>query len=508
MIRLRLYSSSEPSQQIDQRMIGEDAVTIGRDAAADWVISDPNRALSRRHCTVRALGNGVSVRDTSANGTFVGEAAAAIGNGNEAEVGPGGSVRIGTFTLSIESLADLAPPAERMPTAPGPSMFDPPAGMSPASGPSKPARPDPFASQLAADPLLAEHRPTDRAIGDGDAWDTRPAARAGDWDLQRSRPDHDQLIGSPRDWAQPARAESDAGFGFDAPFDRPMVAPLVPAQTGAIPADWADPIAEPAAQLAAAAAPVPVEPEPKVEPKPRTTKAKTLAVPPPVAPRPIEITPAAEAPAALPPAVGDMDDLFAAFCAGARLSPTSFAAAERAAVMTRLGEVYRGMVLGLADVMSERTALKNEYRLSRTMVRPERNNPFKWVPPQRLAIEILRGGEDGFASGTEAVTESFRDLKAHIFCVLAGMRGAIGATVSALSPARVETGVDGRTFLIKAQRDAALWVEYSERFERLKIEGEDADGVVNRAFRTAYEKQLADLAGQASGYADPTRGPR
>lgn len=484
MIRLRLFSSADPSRQIDQRMIGEDAVTIGRDPGADWVINDPERALSRRHCRVRASGAGLAVSDLSANGVFLGDSDQRLTPNAETMVAPGSVLRLGTFSFSVEALAtEPVPSPQPIGTAsPTPSLFAPPPGLEPVQSPSRPARPDPFASQLQPDTLIVDHQPTDRVqLSEGDAWERRPAARAGDWNLPRERPDHENLIGLPREWAEPARPERDAGFGFDAPFERPVLAPA-PAVLAdvAIPLDWAEP----------AKVPVP-EPVPYVPP--------SAPLPAPVAAPPVAAPPRTVAP-------GIGDDLFDAFCAGARLSPAAFAGEDRAAVMLRLGEVYRAMVLGLADLMGERTALKNEYRMTRTMVRPEGNNPFKWAPPQRLAIEVLRSGDTGFAAGTEAVTEGFRDVKIHIICMLAGMRAAVAETMNSLSPETIEAGVGGRSYLLKAQREAALWVEYSDRFADFKRDAEDsADGPVNRAFRTAYEKQLSELVGAAPGYAGGRR---
>ena len=524
MIRLRLFTSADPSRQIDQRMVGEDAVVIGRDAGADWAIHDPDRALSRRHCSVKAVKGGLAVRDLSANGTFAGDSEDRIAANVDTLVPPGSTLRLGTFMLSVEALAVEAPlrPEAEKPVPPTPSLFAPPAGLDPVHAPSRPTRPDPFASQLVPDPLIADHQPTDRiALGDGDAWERRPAARAGDWEVPRERTDHENLIGAPREWSEPARPERDAGFGFDAPFDRPVLAPVKvgPADV-AIPADWAEPALD-TPPVAPVAVPPLAQPEPPRAPMIATDLPPIASPPialPPITPTPIApptIAAATPVSSPLPPsetkvapnatqgsASATDGDLFEAFCVGSRLSPAAFAGEDRAAVMLRLGEVYRSMVLGLADLMSERTALKNEYRMSRTMVRPEANSPFKWAPPQRLAIEVLRSGDAGFTGGGEAVSEGFRDIKVHILCMLAGMRAAIETTMASLSPTVTESALEGRSFLIKAQREAALWSEYVERFERFRLDADDsADGPVNRAFRNAYEKQLNLLIGAETGYA-------
>ena len=502
MIRLRLFSADDPSRQIDARMIGADPVTIGRDASADWVIADPNRALSRKHCSVRGADGGVIVRDMSANGTYIEEAR--IAANTDVLVPPGSEVRIGNNRLQVEALAadPPAPVVLQQTPAPTPSLFAPPRGLDPLDPPARPARVDPFASQLAPDPLLGDHRaPGGRGgLVDHDAWDNRPAARAGDWDVPAGR-GHEDLIGTPRAWTEPPQAERDGGYGFDAPFGRPMLAPVAssPADV-AIPADWA----VVPASAAESVPPIVLPPAPSAVsvPAPPIAQSAVLAdplVPAPAMPAP---TPPTPLPVGAPPVPAHADAvLFEAFCAGARLSPASFAGEDRAAAMTRLGEIYRAMVLGLADLMSERTALKNEYRMARTQVRAEDNNPFKWAPPQRLAVEVLRGGDGGFVNGAQAVNEGFRDLKIHILCMLAGMRAAIAATMETLSPTQAEAGFAGKSFLIRAQRDAALWQEYSARFERFQLDADDsADGPINRAFRAAYEKQMGDLLGAHIGY--------
>ena len=97
--------------------------------------------------------------------------------------------------------------------------------------------------------------------------------------------------------------------------------------------------------------------------------------------------------------------------------------------MERLGGVYRQAVLGIADLMRERTTLRNEYRMVHTAVQPEGNNPFKWVPPQRIAVELLRDEDGGYTTGERALNDALHDVKAHLLCMLAGMRAALSADI-------------------------------------------------------------------------------
>jgi len=201
-----------------------------------------------------------------------------------------------------------------------------------------------------------------------------------------------------------------------------------------------------------------------------------------------------------PAAAGD-DALFDHFCAGARLSPNAFAGEDRALLMERLGAVYRQAILGVADLMSERTALKNDFRMVRTTIRPEGNNPFKWVPPQRIAVELLRSEDgSGYVTGERALSEALHDVKAHMLCVLAGMRGAIGATFDLLSPAEIEARTANRGFVMPGQRSAAAWTDYVEQFASQRREADDSvDGPINRAFRDAYEDQLRQIDAPGRG---------
>ena len=531
MIALRLFSAADASRQIDVRVVGErEELTIGRDASAGWALPDPDRALSRLHLKVAVRDGVARVTDTSTNGVTVASRDERLPRDEPVQVDLGERLELGPYVLLVERADHVTAPAPMAPVG-ARSPF--------ASGEEVEAergrRPDPFASALPADPLGAEpiggeltpFGDSDPQAGGGlsgeDAWRHRDERRAGDWKGAAQIRDPGALIGSAPAWNEPPADQADErGFGFDTPFSRPMLrTPEVAAADLAIPPDW-DAAVLRATPAAAAhetlesmpknvALPGPVSPrDPAPGPAKRTgavpsseLRAPPEAAPPPAA-EPVPTTPAQPSPALPPQAVAahqaaaSSPDLLQAFCTGARLDPASFALEDQAALMQRLGAVYRHMVLGLSDVMGERTALKSEYRMVRTTIRAEDNNPLKWAPPQKVAAELLKGSNDGFLAGPDAVTESFQDIKKHLLCMLAGLRAALSSTLEALAPAKIEEAVKDQPFVLKT-RGAVAWSEYTRVHAELRREAEDnADSPVNREFRAAYEKQLIELDRMAS----------
>jgi predicted component of type VI protein secretion system len=185
--------------------------------------------------------------------------------------------------------------------------------------------------------------------------------------------------------------------------------------------------------------------------------------------------------------------LLEAFCDGAGIDPSAFAAEVPADVMHRAGEAYRQAVIGLCDLMGERTSVKSAYRMDRTTVCATGNNPFKWADAHRVGIDILRAGNGSFLAGSAAMKESFEDLKKHLLCLMAGSRAAVAATLEEVGPARIEEGVKGQSMLFQTKVDAC-WREFQKRHAQVSADArESADSAINRAFRTAYERQLHKL---------------
>lgn len=192
-------------------------------------------------------------------------------------------------------------------------------------------------------------------------------------------------------------------------------------------------------------------------------------------PRPVALTDAA---------------LLEAFCRGAGLEPFAFGGEDPAAVMTRLGAAYRQVIDDLSVMMRDRARMKTELQMDRTTISSRDNNPLKWAPPERVAIDLLKEGEGGFLKAGPAFKSSFEDLRRHGVCLMAGSDAALHFVLGEFDPDNLETGArrQGSPFASKYE---AMWKLFRERHAELS-EGA-ADDAIDKAFRQGYERRLSTL---------------
>lgn len=185
--------------------------------------------------------------------------------------------------------------------------------------------------------------------------------------------------------------------------------------------------------------------------------------------------------------------LLEAFCQGAGLDCSALSAEDPMEIMRRAGGVYRQMVLGIGDLMAERDTARSHYQLTRTTISGADNNPFKWAPTQRLAIDLLLAGSSGFLSGPAALKASFRDVKRHLVATFAGLHGSLRAAIDSFEPDRVDQAVAGRASLLKS-RAALQMQEVADRHADLSRQIEEAaPGTLDRAFVAAYDAAEASM---------------
>ncbi len=90
-----------------QQTFGEEGGTIGRGDGNNWVLSDPDRFLSSRHCAVTFEGGQYYLTDTSTNGTFINSAPEPIGKGGKIPVNDGDSIELGDYQFKVSLQADV-----------------------------------------------------------------------------------------------------------------------------------------------------------------------------------------------------------------------------------------------------------------------------------------------------------------------------------------------------------------------------------------------------------------
>jgi type VI secretion system FHA domain protein len=443
----------------ETRTCNSSSFTIGRGVENDWVVSDPQRHLSKQHCRIELRGQTYYVIDTSTNGVFVAGAATPLGRGNAQPVNDGDVINLGPCSLRLEIEAFV----QSQPVPAQPNFAQPP--FEAFEEPAEPARP---VSQILS----------------GDGVLELPLAAM---------------------LAEQRRPETQGGFGEDvseaghyASTSAFFQAPEIARPT--IPADWHT--QEPgtfsvinAANLIEAETITPppvyesgptrglIPPLPSPVAEAPTARPQPIPAPPPPAPLP------APAPSAAPAAIPA--DLLASFLAGAGLPPDAIEAGDAADMMLKLGQAFREAVGGLRELLELRAFLKSEFRIEHTLLRAKENNPLKFSSNLDGTLSVLLGRRvPGFMAAPEAIRESVRDVKAHEVALIAGLKAVVNDVLEQLSPDEVKSSV-GSSMLQQVYK-ARCWEKYEQIHQRLA--GDQNSGPpLGTQFSKAYTNQFKKI---------------
>lgn len=430
-------------------------LAIGRGRECGWVLADPTSQLSRRHCLLSPAGEVWRVTDLSLNGTFLNDAAAPIGRDRGVDLHDGDRIRLGAYVMEAHYQAppalDAAEPA--MPArgagyghAADNPFHDAPAGAwhgdwgggSPARGPSSafgPVRP------TSADRFPDNFRDNfpgppsaDHSPAVSDAWHAPPQGR----------------VVLPEDW------------DLETPLAPAM--PAAPLPAVALPEDWDAELHD----------------DPAVAPV--SVPAAPGTAPPTI---PVPIPPLAPAPPAL--------DLLAAFLRGAGMP--DLAVADPVALMEGLGAALRLVVDRLRAVQMSRAAIKREFRILGTMVRPGDNNPLKFSVSTDAALQDLLAGRRPL---DVPIGEVLDGIRVHELAMIAAMREAVRELLETLSPDHVRGMGEERGLgaVLSLQRKARAFEQYETLHARtVQALTDDFDSVFGKTFARVYERvALADDA--------------
>ncbi len=473
------------------RRVSGGEVTIGRGEACDWVLADPNRHLSKQHCTIAFRSGRWTVTDLSTNGTFLDRSGEPIGRGGSAPLRDGSRLTMGEYEIEvrIEERAQAQPPS----SGANPFADDP---FAPPAPPAAPFQNDPFGR----DPFAVE--PPSRPVATDPFGDLGGSPSSGDPGLPDDYDPLADIQGGDRlsdpSWTTSGSRSDHMPAGSDA-----FVPPVVKT---AIPDDWdldlspqeakaplpPEPVAQPAQRPAlppddgfdlADEPPLTPATMPKAEPEPEP--ARPVPQPPPTS------RPAPQATAATPSAAPG-EDLLAAFLAGAGLPDLvrrSTVPPEQ--LMRGLGAAFRAFVEGLREVLITRASIKSEFRIEQTIIAARGNNPLKFSPSVEDALAAMLGeSRAAFMDAEAAVRDSLDDIKRHELATMQAMQAGLRAVLAQLDPAtlREEAEAQGGLSLVPAQRRARAFDLFEQRFAALLRDADSStDGTFARAFARAYE---------------------
>jgi type VI secretion system protein ImpI/type VI secretion system protein len=511
---LRCPDSAVP----ETRQVGGGEYRIGRGPDNDWVLPDPNRVLSKHHCSLEFRGGFWQVRDLSTNGTFLNNSPDPIGKDQVRPLSDGDRLRLGPFEIEARIAPEVAqgayvpPPVQ--PYVPPPSAAygagyaqQTPSGWVPPPDPLRdPMAPPPPGADIFSAPLPGLGPATPTPTSQGVAGPILPA----DFDPLADplpMPDHAPLTSDaflvpkpaanpdilPEDWnlgPAPAPARGPDPFAnLPDPFaDSPPPAaratpppprPAAPPPPVAPPPPLPDPFAEAPPPVGRAAPPpgIPATPDPFAEPPPLR----------PVPPLPAQ--PLAEqrpAPAPVPPAphavpAGDAAAALEAFLSGAgiRLPPGT----DPTAALHAAGSAFRAAIAGMRALLIARSDVKREFRIEQTMLRAAGNNPVKFAATDEAAMAAVISQPNGPA----AVAETADDLTAHQIATIAATQAAARALLDRLDPKPLEAAdTGGGMFGAKEKR---LWEAYKKLHAEVSAQfDDDFDSAFGKAFARAYEK--------------------
>jgi type VI secretion system protein ImpI/type VI secretion system protein len=454
----------------ETRRVTGGELRIGRGPDNDWVMPDPDRMLSKRHCVIAFRNGGWALADTSTNGTFLNRESEPLGNGQVRELADGDRIRFGAYEIEARIEADSRPaggfgrPAERSP-------FD-----------------DPFGGDVFAPPPPPSNHFTASAFGNDPLFGGPPPQQSVTMPVR-----YDPLAAPADDDFFAAPTQPDHNPSFQDAFRPPPIAPkLIPDD------DWD--LGIPGAPLPPQSAPTPPSPMPMFAPAPPpvpppVAAPSPFAEPEDFAPRVAPVAPVAAAPMPSAPMPAAPDALLAAFLEGAGLAGAR--PEDPVASMRALGAAFRATVSGIRQALIARSSIKGEFRIEQTMIRARGNNPLKFSADDDDALSALIGvGRRTDVKPEAAIADALRDMRLHELATMAAMQDAVRAMLARLDPARLRAEAEsGGMTVLPAQKKARAFEAFEKLHEQVtRALADDFDSVFGKAFARAYETALRDIS--------------
>lgn len=166
---------------------------------------------------------------------------------------------------------------------------------------------------------------------------------------------------------------------------------------------------------------------------------------------------------------------------------------ERERVMLRTAELTAAAVEGMLQALRNRADSKNELRLPVTTMTLASNNPLKFSPTGKVALNyLLAPPQDGFLPPAQAMLNGFDDLHSHNLGLIAGARAVAQAILTRISPEAVASRLDA-TGTVRFARMRRLWSAFARLHASLRDDDNGFASFFLDDFARAYEMQVRTL---------------
>jgi len=422
----------------ERREVSGVEFSIGRGPGNDWIIDDPKRVISKRHCALMFRAGSWELSDLSSNGTFLNHASVPIGAGSVRTLRNSDRISFGAYELEV-AIDATEPSGGHAPVA--------------SYAPRAAELLDPFADLPAFGGRDGAVVPEDGHVPDTPGVVCLPA------DFDPLAHDEGSLLGP----TQPDHAPA-----IDSAFRPPSAPPVL------IPEDWD--VDLPVTRQTPATAPQTFPPAGEAsvpEPSlPETTRPSRVSVPSP------------------PDAT-----LVAAFLHGAGLDGVALADPQE--TLERIGASLRAVVSGIRQVLIARSTIKDEFRIEQTMIRASGNNPLKFSTDDDDALAALLGLRPrSVVEPVDAITEALQDMRLHELATVSAMQVAVRALLARFDPAAIERRAENSALdILPAQQKARAWKAFEQLHKKVtQALSDDFDSVFGKAFARAYEGAIAELS--------------
>ncbi len=159
-------------------------------------------------------------------------------------------------------------------------------------------------------------------------------------------------------------------------------------------------------------------------------------------------------------------------------------------LIKNIAQISRHSMQGIMQTMNARAHLKNEFRMERTTIKTEQNNPLKFcINYEQLLHYMLTHPVPGYLNSEESVKEAFNELQEHQIAVMAGMKSALLYMLNKLSPDKIQQRSDKTISLTLSNKKTRYWEAYKELYDDIMSEDDVFNHVFGNEFCRAYEQQ-------------------